>query len=148
MWGVGSGKLEFLDILRTIDKKFKCLKFQIPKLRDQTDNRELLLPRMHELFKFQFWNSKFHYSTIEDFSDHRIWQASIKKVKLPLRNSNCLRPWVRERGSFWVLGSEPILIAENPRSWFFVSFSSRKKKKKNIDLRITIFATKLRAIIF
>jgi len=34
MWGVGSGKWEvgsFLDILRTIDKKFKCLKFQIPK---------------------------------------------------------------------------------------------------------------------
>ena len=44
-----------------------------------------------------------------------------------------MSPRVCERGSFWVLGSEPILIAENPRSWFFVSFSSRKKKNKTLN---------------
>ncbi len=32
--------------------------------------------------------------------DHRIWQASIKKEKLPLINSNCLSPRVGERASF------------------------------------------------
>jgi hypothetical protein len=32
---------------------------------------------------FEIPNSNTHSSNTEDFSDHRIWQASIKKEKLP-----------------------------------------------------------------
>ena len=116
-WEVGSGKL-FRSILRT-------------SLRGGTTKQSCLVKsrkvESHKVKRIKYIEN--NYCNKKFCHDHRIWQASIKKEKLPLRNTSCLRLRGNERASFCVLGSEPLVDGRKSQVLIFCFFFIKEKEK-------------------